>query len=260
MISGTSQFVDNKREESGDDASVSLVDFLSEVSLATDQDESEDSQEEKITLMTVHAAKGLEFSNVIIVGAEDDLFPSAMSKSSLSEIEEERRLLYVAITRAKQNCVITYAAQRYRNGQTVITNPSPFLRDIDARYLNLANGTLLNSNNGGTYDVGLNKYKQSFHSSTTSYQSEQRRSTPKPNAGPTPFRSSASPAPAVSGEFSIHPSSALKTGMVIEHPRFGQGTIEAIDTEAIDHKVKVRFANVDTKVLLLKFAKFKIIE
>lgn len=260
LISGTSQFVDNKREESGDDASVSLVDFLSEVSLATDQDETEDSQEEKITLMTVHAAKGLEFSNVIIVGAEDDLFPSAMSKSSLSEIEEERRLLYVAITRAKQNCVITYAAQRYRNGQTVITNPSPFLRDIDARYLNLANGTLLNSNNGGTYDVGLNKYKQSFHSSTTSYQSERRRSTPKPNAGPTPFRSSTSPAPAVSGEFSIHPSSALKTGMVIEHPRFGQGTIEAIDTEAIDHKVKVRFANVDTKVLLLKFAKFKIIE
>ncbi|MBD5213520.1 MAG: UvrD-helicase domain-containing protein, partial [Bacteroidales bacterium] len=164
LLNGTREFVNMRREED-EDAQISLSDFLSEVSLATDQDESEDSSEERITLMTVHAAKGLEYGNIIVVGVEDDLFPSGMSKSSLQEIEEERRLLYVAITRAKNHCILTYATQRYRNGQTAETSPSPFLRDIDGKFLSLSSGANILSANmmGNNY----NTYRSSYHSSTT---------------------------------------------------------------------------------------------
>ncbi len=261
LLSGTNQFVTNRLEEQGEEASVGMIDFLSEISLATDQDETEDGNEERVTMMTVHAAKGLEFGNVIIVGVEDDLFPSGMSKSSISEIEEERRLLYVAITRAKANCVMTYASQRYRNGQTVLTSPSPFLRDIDVKYLQPSTGTSLA--NESDYSIGLNKYRQSFHSQSNS------GTTMSPGTGR--FGSSSmhplsqiktqvpSGAP-VATDYSIHRASDLAIGMIIEHPRFGKGKIINIDTEPIDHKITVQFANVDTKVLLLKFAKFKIVQ
>ena len=157
--------------------------------------------------------------------------------------------------------MITYAAQRYRNGQTVITNPSPFIRDIDARYLNPSNGTLLNADSPNSYDIGLNKYKQSFHSSSTGFRSEPSRSGSAQRPISNSFqRQGATSSVEVSAEYCIHQSSMLKPGMKIEHPRFGQGVIESVDTDAIDHKVKVRFANVDTKVLLLKFAKFKILD
>ncbi len=137
LLAGVKEFIANKTEEGSE--SLSLVDFLSEVSLATDQD-SDEVSEERITLMTVHAAKGLEFSNVFIVGVEEELFPSAMSCDTLSAIEEERRLLYVAITRAKSHCMISYASSRFRNGQTKTCSPSRFLKDIDPRYLALSAG------------------------------------------------------------------------------------------------------------------------
>lgn len=111
--------------------------FLSEVMLATDQDENDTDDLPKISLMTVHSAKGLEFKHVYVVGVEEDLFPSSMSLDSFSQIEEERRLLYVAITRAKESCVLTYAGSRFRNGQTVMTSPSRFLGDIDRRFIHI---------------------------------------------------------------------------------------------------------------------------
>ncbi len=111
------------------------------MSLATDQDSDDTAGENRVTLMTVHAAKGLEFDNIFVVGVEDDLFPSSMSKNSIMEIEEERRLLYVAITRARNFCMLSFATSRFRNGQTVITFPSPFFRDIDPAYLRLMNGS-----------------------------------------------------------------------------------------------------------------------
>ena len=137
LLSGVGEFVAGKIEEGSE--GTSLTDFLGEVSLATDQD-TQETQEASITLMTVHAAKGLEFNNVFIVGVEEELFPSAMSCDSLAEIEEERRLLYVAITRAKENCIISYASSRFRNGQTKTCSPSRFLKDIDRSYLHLSTG------------------------------------------------------------------------------------------------------------------------
>lgn len=123
LLNGVKDFVDGKVQSGESD--VALSDFLGEVSLATDQDSQSD-DESAVTLMTVHAAKGLEFSNVFIVGAEEELFPAAMSMDSAAAIEEERRLMYVAITRAKINCSISYARSRFRNGQTMTCRSLPF--------------------------------------------------------------------------------------------------------------------------------------
>ena len=252
LLNGTDQFV-SERTESGAADQTRLVDFLGEVSLATDQDEA-DTSEERVTMMTVHAAKGLEFGNIIVVGVEDDLFPSGMSKSSLAEIEEERRLLYVAITRAKRHCILTYAGQRYRNGQTVATLPSPFLRDIDARYMTKSIGS-----SGDVSSSRFGAYRDSFHSSTTGFSSGRisfTDNTPRRPASPT--RAEVSNSQATSGALT-HRADELQCGMAIEHSRFGRGIITDIDTDSIDHKITVQFSNVDTKVLLLKFAKFTIV-
>ena len=252
LINGTSQFVTD-RQETDEESSVGISDFLGEVSLATDQDEA-DTSEERVTLMTVHAAKGLEFGNIIVVGVEDDLFPSSMSKSSLSEIEEERRLLYVAITRAKRHCILTYAGQRYRNGQTMATQPSPFLRDIDSKYLSLS----LGSSSADFGSSSVSGYRESFHTPIMTVGTRR----PVFSAHATPGNSTSQPSvrpSAPSGSNGTHTASELATGMTIEHSRFGRGIIKSIDTSQVDHKITVQFSNVDTKVLLLKFAKFTIV-
>lgn len=125
-MNGVQEFC-SLREEEGNE-SVSLIDFLNEISLATDQDNDKEENSDKVTMMTVHASKGLEFTNVFVVGLEEDLFPSAMCKSCEREIEEERRLLYVAITRAEKNCILSYAGTRYRNGSPTAMPPSRFLK------------------------------------------------------------------------------------------------------------------------------------
>lgn len=257
LLNGTNQFVTDHVEE-GDDSGIQLVDFLAEVSLATDQDENE-TAEQRVTLMTVHASKGLEFGNIIVVGVEDDLFPSSMAKSSIAEIEEERRLLYVAITRAKHHCILTYANQRYRNGQVVQSLPSPFLRDIDVQYINTRDAA-----NSGIYDdLGLsrNALLSSYHSSSPA-QSHKTVVVRGSNTTPTSSRKPGNDTPlsSATGNLLTHTAGELSVGMKIEHSRFGHGTITNIDTTSIDHKITVQFSNVDTKVLLLKFAKFNIIE
>ena len=135
LINGAKEFVENRVEEGNDETS--LGDFMAEVSLATDQDSDSNTDEERVTLMTVHAAKGLEFNNVFVVGVEEDLFPSAMSQDSPAQVEEERPLMYVAITRARKFCMLSYAGSRFRNGQTVMCRPSRFLGDINPAYLHL---------------------------------------------------------------------------------------------------------------------------
>lgn len=143
LISGVKLYVSEAREEGNED--VTLGRFMGEVSLATDQDNRDDSEEERVTLMTMHAAKGLEFSNVFIVGVEEDLIPSSMSSDTFEGVEEERRLLYVAITRAKRFCMLSYASSRFRNGQTCTCSPSRFIRDIDTQYLLPVSGTTIDS-------------------------------------------------------------------------------------------------------------------
>lgn len=252
LINGVKEFVASRLEE-GNETNTTLIDFLAEVSLATDQD-TQETPEERVTLMTVHAAKGLEFSNVFIVGAEEELFPSAMSSGSLQEIEEERRLMYVAITRAKNFCMISYASSRFRNGQTVTCSPSRFIRDIDPQYLHLCSGTSIDQQRFNPID----KYKASFHSRTYTSTTQQRK-TQISNDSQNSLRQSVKPQNSSDSNLGQHISSELQAGLKIEHSRFGTGTITNIDTNSTDHRITVVFDNVGEKTLLLKFAKFKII-
>ncbi len=224
------------------------------MSLATDQDEAT-GMEECVTLMTIHAAKGLEFDNVFIVGVEEDLLPSSMGRGSLAEIEEERRLLYVAITRARRFCMMTYAKSRYINGQNKLCNPSRFLRDINIKYLKVGLGSQI-----GTSEVRPSRDCYEHQrvlkpiGTSTAYRGDNRQNTYETtNNRPTPTATGGS------NDYAQHSASELQTGAVIEHQRFGRGVITEIDTSTPDHKITVRFDNVSTKKLLLSFAKFKIL-
>lgn len=259
LLNGVKEFVSTQIEQ--DSKEISIGDYLAQISLLTDQDQ-EKSDEPHITLMTVHAAKGLEFSNVFIVGLEEELFPSAMASSSPAEIEEERRLLYVAITRAKHFCMMSYASSRFRNGQTATCQPSRFLRDIDQSFLRMTAG---NSAETNAMFNPVQSYRDSFHSSP--FQRKPQRSLWTDRGNPdtyqpkfTKLTHAAPPSPGTSdGKFKLHGVDELTSGMRIEHERFGQGTIEEIDTTSPNARLVVRFDSLETKTLLLKFAKFNII-
>ena len=220
--------------------------FLEEIALVSDVD-NYDECANSVVLMTVHAAKGLEFSNIFIVGVEEDLFPSAMANNSIEEIEEERRLLYVAITRAKKFCMMSYASSRYRNGTTCTTSPSRFLRDIDTKYLALSSGSQLTSP-----QRSFSSYSQSYHSSSL----RPIGSSTRPLASRATPSATTSTAKTAEGYHSVN---NLSEGMVIEHSRFGRGTITNIDVSHADPRITVDFNNLGSRVLLLKFARFNII-
>ena len=252
ILNAAREFVVNKVEQ-GDSEHIYLQDFLSEISLATDQDEGDDENGARVTLMTIHAAKGLEFANVFVVGVEEDLLPSAMSSGSQKEIEEERRLLYVAITRAKKFCLLSYATSRYHNGQTKVCTPSRFIADIDRRYLRVESGSVLSA-----ASQSAASQPSSFRPAPTF--TRPGRYEPKPAAASV---SSATSAPRTSmpsdGDYVTHSSSELSVGTKIEHQRFGVGTISGIDRSQPDHKITVDFSNISQRTLLLKFARFKIL-
>lgn len=245
LLNGVQEFVSTKLEE-GDTEHIDMESFLSEVSLATDQDNDDETPEAKVTLMTIHAAKGLEFGNVFIVGVEEELLPSAMSLDNPWAVEEERRLLYVAITRAKRFCMMSYASSRFRNGMTATTKPSRFLRDIDNKWLNYKYGTEVPANDP------VSRFGNSFHSFRAP------ASPSKPTWGSTRPAATANVAPDAGGH-AMHFASELSTGMDIEHIRFGRGRIIDIDTSQPDTRIRVKFDNIEVKTLLLKFAKFKIL-
>ena len=247
LLNAVQQFVEERKEEGGD-AVASMTDFLSEVSLATDQDSDDDDDTPRVTLMTVHAAKGLEFRNVIIVGVEDELFPSVHSCESLAEIEEERRLLYVAITRAQEHCVMTYAGSRYLNGQAHPCVPSRFLRDIDSSLLQ----TNDRSKSGGFAERPRQRQMWNEPKRTIRVSS--------PDSAPSHFVPVAKTAAASEKQTTAAATTdGLKEGTRINHLRFGDGTVVGVETEP-DAKITVDFDNTGPKVLLLKFAKYKIIE
>ncbi|MDE6540688.1 MAG: UvrD-helicase domain-containing protein [Muribaculaceae bacterium] len=249
LLNGVRQFVADKQEEGAERAD--MASFLSEVSLATDQDgkDPDDGVHERVTLMTIHAAKGLEFGNVFIVGVEEELLPSAMSYDSPMGVEEERRLMYVALTRAKRFCMISYAGSRFINGQTKICQPSRFLRDIDPRFLRMTSGTTI---------AGPSRPAESFRSS---FHSPAAQMPARPRTAVAPPQRAAAPAPAAApGEYTLHSSSEMAPGMAIEHSRFGRGTVLEVDTSELDHRISVQFDEVEKRVLLLKFARFKILK
>ena len=264
LLKGIAEFCDIRREEGTE--RVSLADFLSEVSLLTDQDNDKDEQANKITMMTVHAAKGLEFKNVFVVGMEEDLFPSQMSKDSPKAIEEERRLFYVAITRAEQNCILTYAKSRYRNGQSAMCSPSRFLKDIDVQFLSVpadaqAADTFAQSRERFQRPAAFEspfRQPRAVEAEEDMYVSpvaqavqRQQRLTKVEAAVSTPSPVSSVPASDLSG---------LTVGAKVRHDRFGDGQVTAIEGEGGNTKATVDFTHFGQKQLLLKFARLTVLE
>ena len=250
-------FVEETREAGGaeDPSGLTMSAFLTTVSLSTDQDSDDTGSEDRVTLMTVHSAKGLEFNNVFIVGVEDGLFPSSMAQGSQAEIEEERRLLYVAITRAKSFCMMSYATQRFRNGNFMSTSISPFLKEIDRKYLN-ASGT--DVSRPQVQAPARREPQYGFGRSMAG--TAQSLASLRPGAA-KPVASSPRPA-AADGDFVAHTPGELTVGMRIHHPRFGTGTVAGIMAEGgVGPRIMVEFDNDDTpqRVLLLKYAKFAIL-
>lgn len=267
LLTGVKEFINNKEEEGGTD--LSLSHFLSEVSLATDQDSEDETMDgARVTLMTVHAAKGLEFKNVIIVGVEEELFPSSMSSDTQKGLEEERRLMYVAITRAKSNCIITFAQSRFLNGQTKYCSPSRFLKDIDPSFLSMdqtsskmGDTDMRQANTIFIKDRLYTSKNDKFGDRDKGKSDSSSISRPTPSNLKPLKASVANSASAASSDGSeTQKASGLKVNMRISHSRFGLGTIEAIDDINSDPKITVNFDNVGKKNLLLKFAKFNIIE
>lgn len=254
LLAGVKEFVDSALEEGS--TATSLADFLGIVSLATDQD-SADISEQRITLMTVHAAKGLEFNNVFIVGVEEDLFPSALSAGSLAEIEEERRLLYVAITRARNFCQMSYASSRYRNGAPASCMPSRFLRDIDPEYLHMSSGSYL-----GSQVAETTNYRTALRTAPLPPRRVARAESRTLSSSMRPLVNGNAPSSSANAANPSlqHQPSALREGLRIEHSRFGIGIIRSIDTSNDDTRISVDFDNTGTKTLLLKFARFKILD
>lgn len=239
MLNGLKEYVESQSND--DEANVNMASFLSEISLATDADEKDKTDDPKVTLMTIHAAKGLEFKHIFIVGAEEELFPSAMAMNSLSEIEEERRLMYVAITRAKETCSITYAKTRFRNGKTVISSPSRFLSEIDPKYTKAGNTSknpnYENQRFSNPYSAYMSDYKRTNHARLQKITEASKSETITPQ----------------------HDSSELSVGMIIEHAKLGKGKIIRTGNISGEPSITVDFNYGGVKNLLLKYAKFNII-
>lgn len=257
LMNAMSEFVDMRKEQ-GDEEETFLIDFLSEAALLTDQDTDSEEGDDKVTLMTVHASKGLEFEHVFVVGMEDDLFPSVMTKSEMRGLEEERRLFYVAITRAKQTCIITYAKSRFKHGQTAPARQSPFLNDIDPQYLKTQTAAF-GGNMGRERDESIGGFWESMRqrqrTQPTQPAFQRRRETVAPVRphGKKPV-SQASGSRALSEE-----AKALQEGDIIEHERFGRGEVVSIENQGSDRRAFVEFETAGKKQLLLKFAKFTIL-
>lgn len=265
LVNGMHDFCATRQEEGND--RISLVDYLAEVSLLTDQDSDKDEEGAKITLMTIHSAKGLEFRNVFVVGLEENLFPSAMCGDSMRGLEEERRLFYVAITRAEEHCFLSFAKSRFKFGKMEFCTPSRFLKDIDMCYLSLPSGEQLTRK----VDEGVDRFRSStsFATKTTFVPRQSvgsvKPSTERPKAQviptPQPSRllkkvSTVVSRPSVAGEI---PITGLQAGNVIEHERFGIGDVVSVVGTGDNCKATVRFRNAGEKQLLLKFARFKVI-
>ena len=269
LVNGIYDFCDIRRQEGND--RMFLTDYLSEVALLTDQDGEKDDSVPKVTLMTIHSAKGLEFRNVFIVGMEENLFPGPMSADSPRALEEERRLFYVAITRAEENCFISYAKNRYKYGKPEFCNPSRFLKDINPAYLKLpADSGFTSVRNEGysrrNYERGYEKNDTYRSSGPSMFDGGEIPQEPVRFVKPVPPRNLKRIVPSVpntainrnmdSGKADTH---GVEVGRLIEHERFGRGEVVRLEGSGDNCKATVIFENAGEKQLLLKFARFKII-
>jgi DNA helicase II / ATP-dependent DNA helicase PcrA len=238
LLNGIKEYVDDPEKE---DKSLSA--FLQDIALITDADTKADMDGEFVTLMTIHSAKGLEFKNVFIVGMEENLFPSQMMLNSRADLEEERRLFYVAITRAEKKLYLTYATSRYQWGNLRSCEKSRFLDEIDPKYLNFKYGEQNTASSGGNvFDRVL-----------------QRKSSISSLVQP-PARKQAATVYTAPADFKPSDTSNLAAGMKVEHPKFGFGVVAKMDTQGNSTKATINFDEVGEKTLLLSFAKLRIHE
>lgn len=313
FLSGMSAFVEERREEGRFDE-LFLQDYLQDVALLTDADSDGDKDEPRVSLMTVHAAKGLEFPTVFVVGLEENIFPSPLSAASLRELEEERRLLYVAITRAEKHCILTNAKNRWRYGKMEFDNPSRFIDEIDGKLIDSqdeAGGSLFGSMSDQPEWARAQRPRRPWEDAEQPrYSSRYQNSKPvasqfvadpkpslfddEPETSRTSRRSSLSegnfksvralnaakrymethsshPASRSTGSSAASVSSSaassagssscgLQEGMKIEHQRFGRGTVLKIEGTGENTKATVEFVHSGTKQLLLKYAKFTVVD
>lgn len=265
LVNGMSDFCAQRQEEGN--PNVLLGDFLSEVSLLTDQDSDKDGDDEKITLMTVHSAKGLEFKNVFVVGMEENLFPSGMVGDSPRALEEERRLFYVAITRAEEHCFLSYAKTRFRYGKMEFGSPSRFLKDIDIRFLRLPQDAGMfrrveeeaaafrrENARGFAPDREDAPYGGKERVSVRPKQQIIAPTVPRNLKRVAPSANTASTSPSAGGS-----ANCVQQGQLIEHERFGLGEVLKVEGEGDNAKATIRFKNAGDKQLLLRFARFKVL-
>ena len=277
FLSGMSAFVEERREEGRMDEAF-LTDYLQDVALLTDADSEGAKDEPRVSLMTVHAAKGLEFATVFIVGLEENIFPSPLAAMSVRELEEERRLLYVAITRAEKHCILTNAKNRFRYGKMEFDNPSRFIDEIDSSLIEAQDEM------GGSYFGGGSSYDRSAsYGERSSYGGgygkrmpwdqkrrisdrdedvpEWKRVTSQFRPDPKPASDTSSSSSSSAGSSSSGSSfGALKEGCKIEHQRFGVGIVRKIEGQGENAKATVEFQNSGVKQLLLKYAKYTILD
>lgn len=254
FLGAMSDFVENRRND-GNENHVGLGDYLQEVALLTDLD-SDETDQPKVALMTIHSAKGLEFPTVFVVGLEENIFPSPMCVNSMRELEEERRLLYVAVTRAEKRCILTCAKNRFRFGRMEFDEPSRFIRDFDPRLIRVEQSYRSMADDDCTPRERTLPFEKPW-------QPQYRMPKPEPvepvrpaaPVGMKPLRKVvASPQALPSAS-----SSGLAEGMVIEHQRFGRGRVVAVEGSGENTKATVNFDKVGTKQLLLKFARYTVV-
>lgn len=259
LVNSIIDFCDSRREEEG--MNTLLSDYLSEISLLTDADSDKDSDSPKVTLMTVHSSKGLEFGTVFIVGMEENLFPSQLAGGSPREMEEERRLFYVAITRAKKHCFLSYAKSRFRYGKMEFGNPSRFITDISPNYLNFQSSMRSTRKSSYDDDVELPWKKRK----TTTYTSQRPTAQPThmPSSYPGYAHSSGTLRPIPRTESAPPTNNSANSSIIgtrVLHQKFGKGTIEKVEGSGDNLKATINFDNTGVKQLLLKFAKLQKIQ
>ena len=254
FLSGMQTFVAGRQEEGRMDEAY-LTDYLQDVALLTDADSEGEKDEPRVSLMTIHAAKGLEFATVFVVGLEENIFPSPLAAISVRELEEERRLLYVAITRAEKHCILTNAKNRFRYGKMEFDNPSRFIDEIDASLIEGGEEAPESSFGGGRSSYGGYGSEGGYGGRMPWDRDRSGYRRDYQNSKPVASQFMVDPKPA----FASSAAGSLSEGCRIEHQRFGIGTVLKIEGTGENTKATVEFQNAGTKQLLLKFAKFTIL-
>ena len=254
LLNGISDFVEGQKELANTDGS--LTEFLEDIALATSLDK-ETADEDRVALMTIHLAKGLEFPYVYIVGLEEDLFPSAMSMNTRSELEEERRLFYVALTRAEKEAYLTYVLSRYRWGKLIDAEPSRFIEEIDEKYLDY-----MIPKDDYRYKPLIDKDIFDEVDKSKLRQTKPGKGTPPPSHKPT--EQQLRRLRKIKPEGDSTPTQKAKpiqldVGQMVEHTRFGKGEVLNVEGIGMDKKAEIKFENGGVKNLILKFAKLEIL-